>query len=248
MFLNNDIENLYKKFIEIKRMGFVKSMRSGPTGVGYTFETLIGKDEDKLISPDFGSIEIKTMTILSRRKLHLFNATPDGDLALPIKRILNILGYPDRQNPPFKAFNMDVNAKRYTWIGYYKKMKLYVNKHDKKIELFAWRSNGQMLDIQTSWTYSLLEERLKQKLQYLAIVEAEKKLIHGTYYYHYKRISFYKLRDFKKFIKLIKKGKIKITFKISTFKDGDRFGEIHDHGTDFSILLKDIPKLYKRIC
>ena len=45
-----------------------------------------------------------------------------------------------------------------------------------------------------------------------------------------------------------KKGKIKITFKISTFKDGDRFGEIHDHGTDFSILLKDIPKLYKRIC
>ncbi len=245
--MNKDIMLLYDKFIKIKKMGFVRSMRSGPTGIGYTFETLLGKNEDKLISPDFGSVEIKTMTILSRRKLHLFNATPDGDLALPIKRILYLLGYPDRQNPTFKVFNMDVNAKRYTWIGYYKKIKLYVNKHDKKIELFAWRSNGQMIDVQTSWSYSLLEERLKQKLKYLAIVEAEKKVINGIYYYHYKRISFYELKNFKKFIKLIKKGKIKITFKISTIRDGERIGEIHDHGTDFSILFKDIPKLYKRI-
>ena len=118
---------------------------------------------------------------------------------------------------------------------------------DNKIELFAYRSNGSMIDVQTSWSYALLEERLKQKLQYLAIVEAEKKHMNGIYYYRYKRISFYKLKSFKKFIKLIKNGKIKITFKISTFKDGERYGDVHDHGTDFSIMFKDIPRLYKRI-
>ncbi len=242
-----DIDNLYKKFIDIRKMGFVPSLRDGPTGIGYTFETLLGKKEDKLINPDFGSIEIKTMSIISRRKLHLFNATPDGDYAQPINRILNSLGYPDKQNPAFKSFHMDVNAKKYTWIGFYKKMRLYVNKYDKKVELFAYRENGNMIDLQTSWSFSLLEERLKTKLAYLAVVEAKKKYINGIQHYHYTKISFYKLRDFKRFIKLIKNGKIMVTFKISTIKTGERIGEIHDHGTDFSIYYKNINRLYKRI-
>ena len=190
--MDTDIEKLYRQFLKIKKMGYVKSLRDGPTGLGYTFESLLGKDEDRLSLPDFGSIEIKTMTILSRRKIHLFNATPDGDLVYPIKRILDLLGYPDKQNPQYKVFQMDVNAKKDTWIGYYKKMILYVNDYEKKIELFAYRSNGRPIELQTSWSFHMLEERLVTKMPYLAIVEAEKKQINGSMYYYYKRISFFK--------------------------------------------------------
>ena len=46
----NDRDMYYK--------GYVKSIRGGTTGIGATFEALIGKEEDKLSLPDFKGIEI----------------------------------------------------------------------------------------------------------------------------------------------------------------------------------------------
>ena len=54
----------FKKFKELfeqtKKKGWIKSLRKGDTGVGYTFEKTIGKDEENLPIADYGSIEIKT--------------------------------------------------------------------------------------------------------------------------------------------------------------------------------------------
>ena len=49
------------------------------------------------------------------------------------------------------------------------------------------------------------------------------------------------------FIKFIDNGNIVITFKIGVFKNGERKGQIHDRGTDFSIYLCDIDKLYEPV-
>ena len=126
-------------------------------------------------------------------------------------------------------------------------MNLYINKYDKKVELFAFRKNGIPIEIQTSWSFELLQKRLETKLSYLAIVEACKKQINGVWYYYYKRISFYKLKYFDKFLWLLKRGKIIITFKIGVERNGSNIGDIHDRGTSFSIYYKDIPYLYKRV-
>lgn len=43
--MNNSIEQLEKKFFEIKKMEYAKSIRNAPTSVGATFERLLGKGE-----------------------------------------------------------------------------------------------------------------------------------------------------------------------------------------------------------
>ena len=51
--IDNSIVKLRRKFLKIRSMEYVKSVRNGNTGVGATFEALLGKDEDTLEKPDF---------------------------------------------------------------------------------------------------------------------------------------------------------------------------------------------------
>ena len=41
-------------------MGFIQTMRPGDTGIGYTFESLLGIPANSATTPDFKGIEIKT--------------------------------------------------------------------------------------------------------------------------------------------------------------------------------------------
>lgn len=50
-----------RRLQEIKDMGYIPTLRRGPTGVGHTFEQVFGLDENNLQLPDVGGrIEIKT--------------------------------------------------------------------------------------------------------------------------------------------------------------------------------------------
>ena len=245
--MNKDIKELYKKFCAIKEQGWIKSERKGYTGVGYTFEKLIQKEEENFPIPDFKSIEIKTHRKYSKRNIHLFNATPDGDYLFPIKRILETLGYPDKNDKKIKIFNMSFTAKEFTNIGYYKKGKIVVDEENEKIKFIVYDYEGKDLNMNVSWSYKLLKERLDLKLKYLALINADSKIKNNNEYFNYNEINFYKLKDFNSFIELIKTGNIVVNFKIGVFKDGKRKGQIHDRGTDFSISTTDFEKLYKKI-
>ena len=52
-------EQITTKLSEIKAMGFVRTMRKGSTGVGYTLETLLGIEENNIRLPDLGTFELK---------------------------------------------------------------------------------------------------------------------------------------------------------------------------------------------
>lgn len=53
------LSQIKKKLSKIKKLGYVKSLRSGPTGIGYTLETLLKIKENNISSPDLGEIELK---------------------------------------------------------------------------------------------------------------------------------------------------------------------------------------------
>ena len=241
-----NIIELYKQFVRIKKLGWIKSMRKGYTGLGYTFEYLLGKKEDSLPLPDFGDIEIKTIRYNSRKKLHLFSIMPDGDSIFPMD-ILDKLGYPDKNNKNIKVFNMDFNNINYTPIGYYKMGKINVDLKNKKIDFIAIDYLGNNLNIKTSWSFKILKERLFQKLSKLVIIESLSKKHNEDDYYFYKKINYYKLKDFETFINLIEYGIIKIGIKISYYKDQENYGKTKTRGTIFSISLSDIDKLYNKI-
>lgn len=242
-----EIKELNEKFIEIRKQGWIKTKRNGTSGVGYTFEQLIGKEEENFPIPDYNNIEIKTSRRSSWGKIHLFHATPDGDYLFPIKDILKVLGYPDKDFPQYKVFNYTINAKTFTKIGYNKKVKININRNKQKVYLSAKDKYNQDLNIQISWSFNMLKQRLNLKLKYLAIIKAETKKINNTEYFKYNEIMFYKLKDFNIFINLIEAGIINVTFMIGLYKKGKRFGETHDHGTAFTINEKQIELLYDKL-
>lgn len=51
--IENEIIELNKKLFKIKREGWHKSVRKGPTGIGKTLETLLDKEEDRKSLPDY---------------------------------------------------------------------------------------------------------------------------------------------------------------------------------------------------
>ena len=69
--IDENIRKLYRKFNEIRKMGYVKSVRNGSTGIGATFEYLLGKEEESFEIPDYYGIEIKTKRAYSKSYITL---------------------------------------------------------------------------------------------------------------------------------------------------------------------------------
>lgn len=55
------------------------------------------------------------------------------------------------------------------------------------------------------------------------------------------------MKGFKEFLSLIEQGKIRINFKISVYREGERKGDTHDHGTSFEIQEENLQKLFWNI-
>lgn len=243
--MKNDFYDLNNKFNQIKKMGWIVSMRNGPTGVGYTFESLLNKKENNLRKPDYKNIEIKTLKYFSKRKIHLFNATPEPILFNPIKKIVKKYGYPDKDYPYFKVFNISIDAINEKMVGS-NCFRLLVDRKKRRIYLFIRNLYNKSVDMDFYWSFDYLDSILNEKLSNLAIVWScyKKEFNHDMFYYA--KIDYYKYTNIENFIHLIEQGLITITFKVSIFKDNERLGKIHDRGTDFSIYEKDIPSLFEK--
>lgn len=78
---NAPAEELLSKLRGIAAMGYVKSLRPGPTGVGMTLETLLGIAANSSKSPDFKGIEIKASrssgVTRQGNRITLFSKVPD---------------------------------------------------------------------------------------------------------------------------------------------------------------------------
>lgn len=245
--MTEDVLNLQKKFKKIKSLGWIESKRNGSTGVGYTFENLLNIEENSLEIPDYNSIEIKTQRIKSKSYINLFNATPNSEQLFAIENLRNNYGYPDKILKNYKILHCDVFANKLENLGSKYKTKLKTDRKNKKIKLIILDNSLQIVDDKISWSFELLKEKLSRKLNYLAFIKADSKIINRVEYFKYTELTIYKLKSFNKFIELIDKGIIKITFKIGVIRKGEKTGKIDNHGTSFSISKINLEKLYDKI-
>ena len=79
-------EELLEKCRDISKKRFVESLRRGDTGIGYTFETLLGISSNNKRYPDYKGIEIKTTRSYKNRST-LFSKAPSWKLS-NIKKVL----------------------------------------------------------------------------------------------------------------------------------------------------------------
>lgn len=245
--MKDEILKIKEKFDKIKKIGWIESKRVGSTGVGYTLEFMFNTDENNLEIPDLNIFELKAQRNFSNSYITLFNATPDGDYLFEIERLRKQYGYPDKDFKQYKIVNCDVFANKITNLGAKYKQTIKINTDEEKIRLNILNNDLNLIDNEISWSFKLIKDKFKRKLQFLTFVEAEKKTVNGKEYFKYKDIVFYEAYSFDKFIELLTKGIIKITFKIGIFKSGKRQGQVHDHGTGFSIKKENLNFLYKKI-
>lgn len=245
--ITKELKNLKKEFERIKNMGYVKATRSGPTGIGKTFEDLLRKQENSLELPDCNGIEIKTKGGYSRCYTTLFGATPQGKKEFEIERLRSTYGYPDEVYKHQKFLHASVQANCSTLVGNRFLFKLVVKYEQQKIFLLIMDRNMNILEEKAYWDFETLRTKLERKVQYMALVKAWPNNINDEVYYKYYDIDFYKLKGFVEFIRLIEDGTIRITFKIGIFRKGFRAGKLHDRGTGFEIQEIDMLKLFDKI-
>lgn len=243
--MHDNISLLKQRFEEIKKMGWVKSFRKGNTGIGYTFEKLLGKDEDALCLPDYNGIEIKTHRKNSKSYITLFNYNPIGESSYELKRLLKNYGYRHSRNKSIRLLNSDIYCDYIKDVGIDYKFSLRVDDIEQRIYLLVFDRLGFFVEKKAYWAFETIRDKLYSKLQYLAYIEADSKFINGIEYFRYNKIIFYKLKNFETFIDLFKSAKIKVSFLISgTFDDVDN---INSHGTSFSIRSKNLNLLFEPV-
>ena len=243
-----DLISLRNRFEAIRNKGWIESMRKGSTGIGYTFETLIGKEEESFPIPDYGSIEIKTRHRNTKFPIGLFNATPDGDYLFPMQRLYDRFAFPQRGDLRYRVFYASMVASKYTYAGRNYQFKLIVDRTNEKIRLIAYSKSTGIIDPEISWSFNFLKEKLERKLKYLALVKCESRTDFFTQYYRYYDINFYMLRGFETFLSLIENGTINVIFSLGCYKSGIKTGQMNNHGSTFEIGENDLEKLFIKVC
>ena len=71
-----NLKEFVEKFEKITELGWVKTHRAGPTGIGKTLEDLLEIPENNIDGPDFGDYELKAMRSSANSMLTLFTKTP----------------------------------------------------------------------------------------------------------------------------------------------------------------------------
>ena len=244
-FMSN-IEELKKKINQIKKKGWMPCPMNSYGATGLKLEKLLNIKTDNFEIPDYMDIEIKTKKSVKETAITLFSATPDSYL-YEIKRLHSLYAYPYKNNPTFRVLNKTIFQGKSTYIYNGIHFTLKVNRKDKIVSLIILDRNLNIIDSFTYWTFDLLKEKLERKLKYLCYVNVDTYYSNSQLYVKYTNDNYYKLKSFEKFIDLLEEGKISITFRIGVFNTGRKKGQIHDHGTSFSIEETDIEELFERL-
>ena len=214
--------------------------RKGDTGIGKTFEDLLGKEEDNFQLPDFENIELKAH-LDNNSLITLFTKSPN--LPRGINTIIrNKYGY-DEDNSGIKVLHSTVPSGKKTFNS---KSQHYFtirnNKENESVDLIVFDKNGKEIksDVDAKWSYDVINKSLKSKIpDRLAIILTDKKIIDKQVYYNYKSILITKV-TLAALLKALDAGHVYVDLRLGAYKSGNKIGKTHDHGTGFRISLDNL--------
>ena len=209
-------------------MGFVKTHRSGNTGIGKTLEDLLGIDENNIAGPDGLTTELKTGRKNARSMLTLFTKSPEPSKINSV--LLNELGYPDKKGSTKKILHTTINANTYNTLKGGTGLKITI-KND-RIEIDSPKLKHNQNIPTPYWDKTTLQKRFEKKYVELLYVKADTRGSGANEEFHFNEAWFMKGFDFQNFIKLLREGTLIVDIRIGQYPDG----RPHDHGTGFRIM------------
>ncbi|PIO06211.1 hypothetical protein COT29_02090 [Candidatus Micrarchaeota archaeon CG08_land_8_20_14_0_20_59_11] len=232
--------NFRRKFKEIYKLGFVKSLRGGDTGIGKTLEELFGIPENNVSNDfQFGGkiIELKSQRAKASSRVTLITKSPYWD-PLSAEEIIRKYGYPDAKGR--QALKVTLTATAFNARG----LKLALDRKHNRLNVVHERDG-----VLCYFKIDELMERIRTKLaQNLLVVFAEVKKIRGKEHFHYCRAYYLSTLSEENFERLLSEGIVVWEFRmdIRRHKTGKRGLFVRDHGAGFRISEKHLPELYAK--
>lgn len=211
-----------KKLKSIKEMGYVKTHRTGNTGIGKTLEDLLGITENNVPGPNAAMIELKSARKNISSMLTLFTKSP-----LPPKAnstLLGSFGYSSTKKEGTKRLEITVNAMNYNQLKGRLGFKIDIQKD--RINLID--INEEILGY---WDKETLKASFERKLPKLLYVKAETRGTGSNEEFWFSEAWLLSGFSFGNFLKLLREGTILVDIRIGQYPDG----RSHDHGTGFRV-------------
>jgi hypothetical protein len=233
------LDDFIREFDKICNMGWIKTHRSGSTGIGKTLEDLLEIEENNIDGPDFGDYELKSCRLDSNSMLTIFTKTPQPKGAANNLRMT--FGYAsDAYSNDEKVLHSTLSADRFVSIadtGRSLKVSCTPTKisiiADDNIEYAYWTREQLKISFEKKYkgkfVYAKAHSRGSGSNEEFKFVEA------------YEVSGF----DYDSFVALLEHGKIYIDLRIGQYHGGKKDGQTHDHGTGFRIKENDQQLLFR---
>lgn len=211
---------LVDKLNAIKELGFVKTHRTGQTGIGKTLEDLLGIEENNIPGPNAAMLELKSerKNVSSMITLFTKNPKPQGANSRLYKRY----GY---LTPMGKQLHTTVSAQSFNQLR--GKPGFKINVKEDRIELVNIKK-----EILGYWDKKTLKNSFETKIPKLLFVKAETRGEDADEEFWYNEAWLLSGFGFEHFVETLTEGIILVDTRIGLYPDGTK----HDHGTGFRIL------------
>lgn len=216
-----DLKNLKRKLKEIKQMGFIKTHRTGDTGIGKTLEDLLGIKENNIPLADLGKIaELKSFRKNTKSMMTLFTLEPLPKGGDRDRMLLDNFGYSKRDNQRSKELHSTLSCKRYN----NQRLRLSVEKEKIKVK-------GKNKRLNIFWDMQSVKDKFDVKLPALVYVLADSKIIDNEEFFKFQEAYLLEGFDFELFKKRIKSDDIAVDFRMYYRPSGS----VRNHGTGFRV-------------
>ena len=216
-------EEMIEKLREIKEQNYIKTHRSGTTGIGKTLEDLLGIKENNMPSPNGIRTELKSARKNATSMLTLFTKSP-----LPAKAnsvLLSKFGYESRRGNGRKELHTTVNAIEYNQLKGTRGFKVDIDEN---------RVNLVTIDkeIIGYWDKETLRTSFERKLPKILYVKADSRGKGCYEEFWFNEAWLLSGFDFDNFVRLLKESVVLVDIRIGQYPNG----RPHDHGTGFRVL------------
>jgi hypothetical protein len=205
--IDSELAELLQKFDDIREKGWITTMREGHTGIGYTFETLLGIKENNDQIADFKGIEIKCKGVkegdrAGTGKINLFQAGPTWLSDSTAKERIRILGKSGADGR--YACHSQVTTTPNN-LG----LLLHILNVNKKIDL---KKHAEALGF---WSFERLDKRLTEKHSRAAFVKAQTRQTKTKTQYSYEEFVYCDRPSIERFVDLVSRKNIVFEFLMS---------------------------------
>jgi len=243
---NKIIEGFKTDFLKIKEKGFIESHRLHNTGIGKTFEDLIGIYENNNRLADYkGILELKSQRELSNSLITLFTLVPtfpENAMAY----IRDTYGTIDKEFPNRKIIHSTAPHSKFNSYKEVYGFKLELDESRSRIFLKIKNLQANQIEsIEIFWNFQELRKIVESKCDYIAYITAKTKRENGREFFHFTDATILSGLNFDKFLRLVKEDIIVFDIRYGVYRSGKKKGQSHDHGPAFRIAKRKLDHAFE---